>query len=229
MDFSPFEFNENTLKFSNLLNESEVYYRVVAPSDLNLQKRSDANVAATEKRAKRHDISKRRRGRPRKGLAKRNVDEKPPDDAGDVSARVAPADTTPLSRTRYGRVTRPPKHMSKFIDINEPSTEHLAAITPENNFHPEVASTEPLVEPKKIRRNLERFTCGVCKKVCHCGGLLLPQQKIDDLVLFFSDLFEQEENALAFKGVSRPQNAIRSPAHRRKRSCEWRSSTFTHK
>lgn len=171
MDFSPFEFSENTLKFSNLLSGSEVYYRVIAPSDLHLQKRTDINVSAAEVRSRRQKSEnlRRRRGRPRKGLAKRNVDEKPADETAEASTRVAPADATPLSRTRYGRVTRPPKHMSKFIDINEPAADHLATIEPENNaFQPErtVASAEELPEPKKIRRNLERFTCGVCKKVC---------------------------------------------------------------
>lgn len=175
MDFSPFEFSENTLKFRNLLSDSKVYYRLIEPSELNLRKRSDVHVTAADdvrSRRQKCDNSRRRRGRPRKGLAKHSADEKPSDDVGEAFTRVAPADATPLSRTRYGRVTRPPKHMSKFIDINEPTAEHLAtetfsAIEPDNSFQPEqtVASAEQLIEPKKIRRNLERFTCGVCKKV----------------------------------------------------------------
>lgn len=173
MDFSPFEFNENTLKFSNLLNESEVYYRLIAPSDLLLRHR---NVDVPLKRLK-SENSRRRRGRPRKGLTKRSAGEKPSDDAIDVSTRNALADTTPLSRTRYGRVTRPPKHMSKFIDINEPAADHLTTETfgattdAENKFQLEqtVEPVEQLKEPKKIRRNLERFTCGVCKKVGRHG------------------------------------------------------------
>lgn len=177
MDFSPFEFGENTLKCSNLLNESEVYYRLTAPGDLHLRKRNNVNTNAVEAptRRQKSDNSRRRRGRPRKGLTKCSADDKPADDASDASTRLATADATPLSRTRYGRVTRPPKHMSKFIDIIEPAAEHLAAdafnatTEPDNSFQtePTVVAAEPPTEPKKIRRNLERFTCGVCKKVIH--------------------------------------------------------------
>lgn len=177
MDLSPFEFSENSLKFSNLLCGSEVYYRLIAPSDLQLRKRNIANSIAVDGPSKRQksENSRRRRGRPRKGLSRRSADEKPTDDAGDTSTRIATVDSTPLSRTRYGRVTRPPKHMSKFIDINEPVGEHLAAeafgasIELDNNFQPEqpVAPMEQQNEPKKVRRNLERFTCDVCKKVSH--------------------------------------------------------------
>lgn len=175
MDFNSFEFSENTFKFSNLLNGSEVYYRLVAPSDLQLRKRIDASLTATDvpsRRQKSENSRKGKRGRPRKGLAKRSANEKPSDDGGEASARISIPDTAPLSRTRYGRVTRPPKHMSKFLDINEPNADHLttetyaATIETENSFQPEpTVPVERLTEPKKIRRNLERFTCGVCKKV----------------------------------------------------------------
>lgn len=174
MDFSPFEFSENTFKFSNLVNGSEVYYRLIGPSDLQLRKRTDVNLTSAEvpSRRQKTENSRRRRGRPRKGLAKRSANEKPSDDGGEASTRIAIPDTTPLSRTRYGRVTRPPKHMSKFIDINEPNADHsttetyAATIETENSFQTEsTVPVERLSEPKKLRRNLERFTCGVCKKV----------------------------------------------------------------
>lgn len=175
MDFSQFEYNENAFTFSNLLNSSTVLYQLISPSDLHLQKRITTHpnaIVASPKRPKSGN-AQRRRGRPRKIPAKCNGDDKPPDENGDAPNRIQTTETTPLSRTRYGRVTRPPKHMSKFIDIDEPVADHLAteqfpAINePENTFQLEHTDgmTDSAPEPKKIRRNLERFTCDVCKKV----------------------------------------------------------------
>lgn len=81
------------------------------------------------------------------------------------------------SRTRSGRVSRPPKHMGKFIETRISSASDLNPIIPMDTSEPQCsqqnteqiqAVTEPkkiATEPKRMRKNMDRFTCTTCKKV----------------------------------------------------------------
>lgn len=191
MDFGPFELSENALKFYNAQNSSEVIYRVIFPTELRLKSRHRvASNTVTAQNVQSTINGRRKRGRPRKGEVKRNGDDKCVEIDGNEQRNGG--DAVPLSRTRYGRVTRRPRHMSKFIDMEgnveedagdsfngmvvdktvEMATKCVIEEIPEiNSLETNIADTSHTEAPQnnektKVRRkNLAQFTCKVCKKV----------------------------------------------------------------
>lgn len=169
--------NLTSVIFNDVVNETQICYHLVYPKNFNLIKKlkripqtSSEKIASKAKR--------RRRGRPRKEEVKkfeevRRVTEEGANDDKPDENTVQLA----CSRTRYGRLSRPPKHMSKFVDIKDPRASTVDANTAvsidtnenQNNFDMEpcdgVEAAKILPEPKKVRKNVDRFTCAVCKKV----------------------------------------------------------------
>lgn len=184
-----------------MLQDTQIHYQLIAPKPVK-KKTIQTTTTAKEKVKKvimKSDTKlplnpRRRRGRPRKDEIKRPEDEPPR-----VTEEKLPSEDiekVPCSRTRYGRLSRPPKHMSKFIEIKEhiapQSIEPAASLsevlinkTPDYHLHvideeknnilpktlPEsiVVETPPQIDSMqseiKKRRNIDRFTCGICKKV----------------------------------------------------------------
>lgn len=169
--------NLTSVIFNDVVHDTQICYHLVYPKHFNLIKKFKRNSQSSGQTVSK---KRRRRGRPRKEDVKkieegrRAPEESTTDDKPDEnSVQLA------CSRTRYGRVSRPPKHMSKFIDINKETrvSTTVDATTPiamdtsenQNNFNmdqPDVANVPKITtEPKKIRKNVARFTCAVCKKV----------------------------------------------------------------
>lgn len=157
--------------FNDVTNETQICYHLIYPKNFNLIKRpkrtAQSNGGAVLNK-------RRRRGRPRKEEAKKS---EPPEVVNTTEDKLNEHILKiPCSRTRSGRVSRPPKHMSKFVDIkdtkivnnvvandipgdnglNQSTNEMLSIETPMETVMPET---------KKVRKNLARFTCSVCKKV----------------------------------------------------------------
>lgn len=170
--------NVSSVIFNDVVSNTQICYHLVYPKNFNLMKKlRRASQASGQNTLKK----RRRRGRPRKEETKKNEDERRP------SEEIVNGDKTddsivqiPCSRTRYGRVTRPPKHMSKFVDTRVSmtadvniNTNMIDIVEPQHNFNSEQHVRKPLlgsteektILPKKIRKNVDRFTCGVCKKV----------------------------------------------------------------
>ncbi|XP_031632271.1 uncharacterized protein LOC116346389 [Contarinia nasturtii] len=142
--------NLTSVIFNDVVNDTHVCYHLVYPKNFNLVKKTKIVPQISGQ-----TISKkrRRRGRPRKSDDEHRVtDETAIDDKSDDNI-------VQFKSTRYGRVSRPPKHMSKFVDIKDARVSATTA-------H-EIQNSEPqsVPEPKKIRKNVDKFTCGVCKKV----------------------------------------------------------------
>lgn len=126
----------------------------------------------------------KRRGRPRRSSSSSKIK---PDDAKrkDDERKILPC-----SRTRYGRLSRPPRGMKIFADNNK-GTENQATEPPETNGQDIGLVTVPLpseppppiddvpanveefssdkidVPPPEMKRqrNIDRFKCLTCKKV----------------------------------------------------------------
>lgn len=159
--------------FNDVLNETQICYHLVYPKFFNLvkkQKRSPQNDGQTIAK------KRRRRGRPRKEEVRKIEDtRRMPEENLDDNKSDENVVQVACARTRYGRVSRPPKHMSKFIDSRVSTTTELATVSIDtieiqNNFNKErlseaVNSIKTTPEPKKVRKNIDRFTCAVCKKV----------------------------------------------------------------
>lgn len=161
--------------FNDVINDITVNYHLISPKNFNLVKKSKIITQNSGQ----NNISKkrRRRGRPRKEDVKKSeeerriADEVANDDKSDENVIL-------FKSTRYGRVSRPPKHMSKFVDIKDARVSVVTDLNSiqadtgelQTNFNVEqqieaikLANTIP--EPKKVRKNVDRFTCRACNKV----------------------------------------------------------------
>lgn len=162
--------NLASVMFNDVVNDTQICYHLVYPKYFNLvKKQKRISQTSGQPIAKK----RRRRGRPRKEEVKKTddlrrvPDENVTDDKSDENVvQLA------CSRTRSGRVSRPPKHMSKFIDSRVSATNELTTDTTEVQSN--IIKEQPLEaanpekttpEPKKVRKNIARFTCAVCKKV----------------------------------------------------------------
>lgn len=185
--------NLTSILFNDEVNDTQVCYHLVYPKHFNLIKKSKI-ISRTGGGQSVSNNKRRRRGRPRKEDVKkfeedrRFAEENANDVKSDESAVVQ------FKSTRYGRVSRPPKHMSKFVDMRDTRTASVSTDTTtlmdtteiQNNIHmgqqPEAepnTMTEVAVEPKKVRKNIDRFTCAVCKKV---NRMIMEEQfRHDDL------------------------------------------------
>lgn len=163
--------------FNDVANDTQICYHLVYPKSLNLVKRPKRTLS---KNGETVASKRRRRGRPRKEEAKKVEEPRRSDDNG-ADVKVEESLKLPCSRTRSGRVSRPPKHMSKFVDIKAPASSNeinLALPDPPiinaidvNVTNSTTEDVQPIQtngtapEAKKTRKNVARFTCGVCKKV----------------------------------------------------------------
>lgn len=156
--------NLTSVIFNDVVNEAQICYHLVYPKNFNLVKKQKrpfpASGQATAKK-------RRRRGRPRKeDVQKLDEGRRLPEDAANDDKKDENMVQLACSRTRYGRVSRPPKHMSKFIDIKDARAADIP-VDPTQNFEaePQPEAAKVLAEPKKVRKNIDRFKCAVCKKV----------------------------------------------------------------
>lgn len=178
---------KTSIIFNDVTNETQICYHLVYPKNFELVKRPKRTLPANREAI---NNKRRRRGRPRKedSIKLENTEPTTTEKVEDNSLKL------PCSRTRSGRVSRPPKHMSKFVDIKDTRTTTATTtttitstdvtspleelLTPSELNHTIVSSgvatngdcvdgLAPIVqpEPKKVRKNVDRFTCGVCKKV----------------------------------------------------------------
>lgn len=175
--------NVSSVIFNDVVNDTQFYYHLVYPKNFNLVK-----TLKRVSQAGGQNISKkrRRRGRPRKEETRKLEEERRlPEETIYDNKTDGNIVQIPCSRTRYGRVTRPPKHMSKFVEIkdNRVSTAiDVNTITIDGSEPQQKFNSEQLLDvgrpavgysdvgqlgtvPKKMRKNVNRFTCGVCKKV----------------------------------------------------------------
>lgn len=226
MDFGSFRLSENKLKLFDEASASEVCYRLVFPADLQL-KASGRYVSAPHAAKSPPDViagRRRRRGRPRKGESRQTMVSKAAE--ADV-VEVANDETSPLARTRYGRVTRPPKHMSKFIDIEETAD---AAKDPSNQMVNELPDFDPgsfernasNEEVKKGRKNLAQITCHFCKKV----RLRLHLESAQRSMFLFADLLGAKADPEALECLPEPQNGSGHRPERTERFCGLEERAF---
>lgn len=171
--------NLTSVLFNDEVNDTQVCYHLVYPKHFNLIKKSKITQRTGCGQSVLNN-KRRRRGRPRKEDVKKSeedrriAEENANDEKPDENVVIQ------FKSTRYGRVSRPPKHMSKFVDIKDTritsvttdTTSPMDTTEIQNNIHvdqqPEAGGktmTEFVVEPKKVRKNVDRFTCAVCKKV----------------------------------------------------------------
>lgn len=167
-----------SVTFNDVLNDTQFCYHLVYPKFYNLAKKQNrAQASSTSRQAgtMKNENKRRRRGRPRKEETTKRTEE----------ARRGPIESATgddksdanivQQRTRSGRVSRPPKHMSKFIETRISSISDINPI-PMDTGEPQSGQNiehiaevvEPLKiapEPKKVRKNMDRFTCTTCKKV----------------------------------------------------------------
>lgn len=184
--------NLTSVIFNDVTHSTQICYHLIYPRNFNLVKRpkrtaqSNGGNAIVKKR--------RRRGRPRKDETKKQIEERRIQETTVNNEKLNEQNLKiPCSRTRSGRVSRPPKHMSKFVEIkdskivasNSNNVIPVKTEIPVNGFTEmpdfinlnsvndmempfiKYENTVPLEIPetKKIRKNLAQFTCGVCKKV----------------------------------------------------------------
>lgn len=171
--------------FHDLLQNKQILYQLVAPKAKKKSVEATDNEKVTEVvEEKLEDTEimakpRRRRGRPRKDEVKRNEEERTIDEKNTNEVK----EELPCSRTRYGRVSRPPKHMSKFIDVKEhlapppipDNVNNLNELINQNAFNPlqtidkqkieDLPKNLPIQSETKKKRNIDRFKCGICKKV----------------------------------------------------------------
>lgn len=171
---------KTSIIFNDVSNDTQICYHLVYPKNFNLIKKPKRTIQVNREL---NGNKRRRRGRPRKEDAKkpeelrRTTEETTNNEKSDESILKLSC-----SRTRSGRVSRPPKHMSKFVDIKDArmtgvtetnTSESIVADINQVNITNEIAATNNTnennsivrTEPKKIRKNVDRFTCSVCKKV----------------------------------------------------------------
>lgn len=162
--------NLTSVIFNDVTNDTQTCYHLIYPKNFGLVKGPKRTVQTNGGKAAN---KKKRRGRPTKEESKRNEEKASETKANEHSLKI------PCSRTRSGRVSRPPKHMSKFIDIKDSkliSTIVTSDIEPVNSILNSLSSpiktasieqlhSEIVPEVRKIRKNVARFTCSVCKKV----------------------------------------------------------------
>lgn len=169
--------NMTSVIFNDVANDTQICYHLLHPKNLNLIKRPKRTLSKSGETAAN---KRRRRGRPRKEDAKK-VEEPRRNDENAIEAKTDELSLKiPCQKTRSGRVSRPPKHMSKFVDIKAPvnSTDVIQAL-PEQPINDlatlnmvaddviqatQTTDGKPL-ETKRVRKNVAKFTCGVCKKV----------------------------------------------------------------
>lgn len=197
---------KTSIIFNDVTNETQICYHLVYPKDFELLKKPKRSLPANREAG---NNKRRRRGRPRK------EDTIKSENAEAVTVEKVDENTLKLqcSRTRSGRVSRPPKHMSKFVDIKDARTttsttttitstdvissvdESLTPIELNSIVSADVAATNgngvdglaPVVqpEPKKVRKNVDRFTCSVCKKVSGHLNFGFGVGQIIKLISFF--------------------------------------------
>lgn len=188
MDKISFEYKGKAvaLKSSNAIDDSTNFiYRILFPESLCLRKKKHIGLSNSYKNNTpsmdtSYESKRRRRGRPRKDIIKTKNIEQNGRNSEDIEQSQA-VESTALSRTRSGRVTRPPRHMSKFIEMNDndKSTDKQNNLngndlcvknqTIKQQCRPakdlSVNTTKEL-KIQKIGKKLDRFKCGICKKVC---------------------------------------------------------------
>lgn len=162
-----------SVTFNDVLNDTQFCYHLVYPKFLKLVKNQTRSQPSTSRQADTGKGGKRRRGRPRKEETKRLEETRrvPVENAADDDK----SDARMVQFTRSGRVSRPPKHMSKFIETRVSNITDINSIPmdtsePQNSQKTEMIAelVEPLKlapEPRKMRKNMDRFTCTTCKKV----------------------------------------------------------------
>lgn len=171
-----------SVTFNDVLNDTQFCYHLVYPKFFNLakkQNRAQSNSTNRQGGTVKNEKKRRRRGRPRKeeAVTKRAEEARraPIENATGDDKSDANMVQLACSRTRSGRVSRPPKHMSKFIETRISSISDINPIPMEtselqsNQIAEHIAEiAEPLKlapEPKRVRKNMDRFTCTTCKKV----------------------------------------------------------------
>lgn len=169
--------NLTSVLFNDEVNDTQVCYHLVYPKHFNLVKK----LKAVPRPGSGQSISnkRRRRGRPRKEDVKKSEEDRRVAEENANEEKSDESVVVQFKSTRYGRVSRPPKHMSKFMDIKDTrasSTTIDSALMDtmeiQNGINIEQqpdaggTTTNIVPEPKKVKRkNVDRFTCAVCKKV----------------------------------------------------------------
>lgn len=168
--------NLTSVLFNDEVNDTQVCYHLVYPKHFNLVKKSKI----TQRAGSGQSISnkRRRRGRPRKEDVKKSEEDRRVAEENANDEKPDENVVVQFKSTRYGRVSRPPKHMSKFIDMKDTratsapmDTIPMDTTEIQNNVNVEQQpdasgnTTKIVPEPKKVRKNVARFTCAVCKKV----------------------------------------------------------------
>lgn len=169
-----------SVTFNDVLNDTQFCYHLVYPKFFNLAKKQNRTQPLTSTGTTvKNEKKRRRRGRPRKEETNQRTEEARRIAVENVAAdEKSDAKMVPCSRTRSGRVSRPPKHMSKFIETRVSTISDINPIAMDTSEPPlssngaehctEVAETVKIApEPKRARKNMDRFTCTTCKKVKH--------------------------------------------------------------
>lgn len=174
--------------FNDEVNDTQVCYHLVYPKHFNLIKKTKVTPRTGAGQSV-SNIKRRRRGRPRKEDVKKSEEDRRVAEENANDEKPDESVVVQFKSTRYGRVSRPPKHMSKFVDIKDTriasvttdTTTPMDTTENQNNIHVDQHSeaggkpmTEAVVEPKKVRKNVDRFTCAVCKKV---NGMFMKRKK----------------------------------------------------
>lgn len=184
---------KTSIIFNDVTHDAQICYHLVYPKNFELLKRPKRTIPASRDAG---SNKRRRRGRPRKEdtiKSTETADTAHTEKSDEITLKMA------CSRTRSGRVSRPPKHMSKFVDMKDARTTAATATTTTTVVTTTVVTSAiealptvelnsstgvpggaatvnghggdgqqapvPPKEPRKMRKNVDRFTCGVCKKV----------------------------------------------------------------
>lgn len=171
-----------SVTFNDVLNDTQFCYHLVYPKFFNLAKKQNRSQASTSTQAGRvkNEKKRRRRGRPRKEETNQRTEEARRIAVENIASEEksdAKLVQLPCARTRSGRVSRPPKHMSKFVetrissitDLNPipmDTTEPLQSMNGVEHRATDINDTVKIApEPKRVRKNMDRFKCKTCKKV----------------------------------------------------------------
>lgn len=165
--------NLTSVLFNDEVNDTQVCYHLVYPKHFNLIKKSKTVPRVSGDQG--ISNKRRRRGRPRKEDVKKSEEDRRV--AEEIANDEKPDGNVVVQfkSTRYGRVSRPPKHMSKFVDIKDARVSAatidatpMDTVEIQNNINidqQQAETTKIVPEAKKVRKNVARFTCAVCKKV----------------------------------------------------------------
>lgn len=168
--------NLASVSFNDEVSDTQVCYHLVYPKHFNLVKKSKI-VSRPVGSGQSISNKRRRRGRPRKEDVKKTEDDRRVAEENANDEKTDESVVVQFKSTRYGRVSRPPKHMSKFVDIKDARLSSATIdVMPmdtgelQNNINVEqpvdgISTTKIIPEPKKVRKNVDHFTCAVCKKV----------------------------------------------------------------